>query len=59
MPEVMSTQAGGSGTRRRVGTEEEQRAMAALKGREKGKSKDQDRGKGKMQTKGKTKTWNV
>ena len=52
MPEVRSTQSGGSGTRRRIGTEEEQRAIEALKGREKGKSKDRDRGKGgKTQTK--------
>ena len=42
MPEVRSTQSGGSGTRRRIGTEEEQRASVALKGREKGKGKDQD-----------------
>ena len=53
MPELRSTQSGGSGTRRRIGTEEEQRAIAALKGREKGKGKDSDRGKGgKTQTKG-------
>ena len=67
MPEVRSTQSGGSGTRRRIGTEEEQRAIAALKGCEKGKGKDRDIGKGgKTQTKGKQmfehrphNTWNV
>ena len=32
-PLVRSTQAGGSGTRRRVGTEDEARALAAIKGR--------------------------
>ena len=42
MPEVRSTQSGGSGTRRRIGTEEEQRAIVALRCREKGKGKDQD-----------------
>ena len=39
-PLVRSTQAGGSGTRRRVGTEDEARALAAVKGRGKSKSKD-------------------
>ena len=54
VPEVRSTQAGGSGKRRRMGTEAEQQAVEALKVREKGKSRDRDRGKGgKAQTKGK------
>ena len=34
-PEVRSAQSGGSGTRPRIGTEAEQRAVEALKGREK------------------------
>ena len=52
VPDVRSTQSGGSGTRRRIGTEAEQQAVEALKGREKGKSNDRDRGKGgKTQTK--------
>ena len=50
-PLVRSTQAGGSGTRRRVGTEEEARALAAVKGR--GKSKGKDHGA----SKGKTMSW--
>ena len=52
-PLVRSTQAGGSGTRRRVGAEEEARALAALKGR--GRSKGKDHGGGK----GKTMRWHV
>ena len=43
-PLFRSTQAGGSGTRRRVGTEEEARALAAVKG---GKSKGKDHGASK------------
>ena len=46
-PLVRSTQAGGSGTRRRVGTEDEARALAAIKGRGKNTGKDKDRGAGK------------
>ena len=51
-PLVRSTQAGGSGTRRRVGTEDEARALAAIKGRGKnaGKDKDHGAGKGKSRT---------
>ena len=50
-PLVRSTQAGGSGTRRRVGTEDEARAIAAVKGRAKNTGKDKGRGKGKRKTK--------
>ena len=54
MPEIRSTQAGGSNTRRYRGTEAEQQAVDAVVGREKGKSRDRDRGKGgKTQPKGK------
>ncbi len=54
MLEVRSTQSGGSGTRRRIGTEADQQAVEALKGREKGESNDRDSGTGgKTQTKGK------
>ena len=54
VPEIRSLQAGGSNTRRYRGTEAEQQAFEADKGREKGKSRDRDRGKGgKTQTKGK------
>ena len=51
-PVVRSTQAGGSGTRRRVGTEDEARAIAAVKGRGKNTGKDKGRGtrKGKQRT---------
>ena len=54
-PLVRSTQAGGSGTRRRVGTEDEARALAAIKGRGKNTGKDKDRGAGK----GKSRIWIV
>ncbi len=54
-PLVGSIQAGGSGTRRRVGTEDEARALAANKGRGKNTGKDKDRGAGK----GKSRTWIV
>ena len=54
-PLVRSAQGAGSGTRRRVGTEEEARALAALKGHGKNKSKDHGVGNGK----GETKTWKV
>ena len=47
MPKLRSAQSGGSGTRRRVGTEEEARALAAVKGRGKSKSKDHGAGNGK------------
>ena len=46
-PWVRSTQAGGSGTRRRVGTAEEARALAALNGRGKAKAKRRGREKRK------------
>ena len=46
-PLVRSMQAGGSGARRRVGAEEEARALAAVKGRGKDKSKDHGARKGK------------
>ena len=52
-PLVRSTQAGGSGTRRRVGTEDEARAIAAVKGRGKNTGKDKGRGAGK----GQQRTW--
>ena len=54
-PLVRSAQAGGSGTRRRVGTEDEARALAAVKGRGDNNGKDKDRGA----RKGKQKTWIV
>ena len=51
-PLVRSTQAGGSGTRRRVGTEDEARALAAIecRGKNKGKDKDHGAGNGKSRT---------
>ena len=52
-PLVRSTQAGGSGTRRRVGTDDGARALAALKGRGKNTCKDKDHGAGK----GKSRTY--
>ncbi len=53
VPLVRSTQAGGSGTRRRAGTEDEARAYAAVRGKGRGRST----GKGK--SRGKGSTWDV
>ena len=53
VPLFGSTQAGGSGTRRRAGTEDEARAYAAVRG--KGRGRSTGRGKGR----GKGSTWDV
>ena len=52
-PLVRSAQAGGSGTRRRAGTEDEARAYAAVKGKGRGKNPSKDKARGKQQT------WNI
>ena len=53
MPEIRSTQAGGSNTRRYRSTEAEQQAVNAVKGRGNGNSRDQGKGKCKTQRTGK------
>ena len=53
VPLVRSTQAGGSGTRRRAGTEDEARAYALVRG--KGRGRNTGKGKGR----GKGATWDV
>ena len=50
VPLVRSTQAGGSGTRRRAGTEDEARAYAAVKGKGRGRSIGKGKGRGKGAT---------
>ena len=50
VPLVRSTQAGGSGTRRRAGTEDEARAYAAVKGKGRGRSTGKGKGRGKGAT---------
>ena len=49
-PLVRSTQAGGSGTRQRAGTEDETRAVAIVKGKCRGRSTGKGKGRGKGAT---------